>query len=511
MIALSSPLTRSARSIAASTSSAGETSPRRTRSAWAVASRVARSFGAAMRRTVRPRRAGGPARRGGLPSRAPVHGPHGLAGVATVWRVSGTTSRWCTRCTGPRPGTGGSLWNTLLALVPLALAVVLFRDGAGRGCVRCGGPGFVAWLLFLPNAPYVLTDSVHLLDDIRGSSNVAVYFGYLPVYGAFFVVGFGAYVLSLRLLHRFLVARRPDLPWLAIEAALHGCARSGIYLGRFVRLNSWDVFAAPSSVTATLDDLARRFPLGIMAMTFVVLAVGTFVANAVIDALVERSAQAATASSPTDRPAATASPPPWLAKCLVYLHLTAPCWRSQVQTDVTSRAGRRARCRATSSSTCRPPRACARGTRRSGRRGRATPARGRRPRHACRRGRERHVLVGDEPDVGVVDRRVAVVHAERLQPAVGHRVPVVDADDGREDVERGPERGDERCERGVHQRVRTGLDLGRPAVDRRRSPVAPAETTSPPTSACAASSVRIAVSVAAARFGASANAYTWPS
>src|SRR3954451_25044999 len=58
MIALSSPLTRSARSIAASSSSSGETSPRRTSSACAVASRVARSLVSAMVERYGPPAAG---------------------------------------------------------------------------------------------------------------------------------------------------------------------------------------------------------------------------------------------------------------------------------------------------------------------------------------------------------------------------------------------------------------------------------------------------------------------
>jgi uncharacterized membrane protein len=175
------------------------------------------------------------------------------------------------------------VWNTFLALVPLAFAVVLFRDGAGARRGPLWWAGFVVWLLFLPNAPYVLTDSVHLLDDIRGASNVAVFSGYLPVYGAFFAVGFGAYVVSLRLLHRYVTEHRPHASWLVIEGVLHALCAAGIYLGRFVGLNSWDVVASPGSVTATLDDLARRSPIVIMGTTFVVIAVGTFVANAVID------------------------------------------------------------------------------------------------------------------------------------------------------------------------------------------------------------------------------------
>jgi uncharacterized membrane protein len=176
-------------------------------------------------------------------------------------------------------------WNTFLALIPLALAVVLFRDRVRTGLLWWAGA--ITWLLFLPNAPYVLTDVVHLLDDIRTSTDRAVLSGYLPVYGAFFAVGLGSYVVSLRLVHGFLGARDARLPWVACELVLHGLCAIGIYLGRFVRLNSWDVVVAPSTVTATIDDLARRFPLAVMACTVVVLFVATFVVNAVIDASVE--------------------------------------------------------------------------------------------------------------------------------------------------------------------------------------------------------------------------------
>jgi uncharacterized membrane protein len=181
------------------------------------------------------------------------------------------------------------VWNTVLALVPLALAVLLFRDGVRR--TVSWWVGVVAWVLFLPNAPYVLTDSVHLLDDIRGASNGSVYFGLLPVYGAFFVVGFLSYVLSLRLARRSVVAHGRARWWLPIEVALHALCAVGMYLGRFVRLNSWDAVVAPSSVTNTIDDLARRFPLGIMLVTFVVLMVGTFVVNAVLDASADSAAR----------------------------------------------------------------------------------------------------------------------------------------------------------------------------------------------------------------------------
>ena len=57
----------------------------------------------------------------------------------------------------------------------------------------------------------MLTDSVHLLDEVRNASNTTVYSGLLPVYGAFFVVGFSSYAVSLRLARRYVLA--------------HGCER----------------------------------------------------------------------------------------------------------------------------------------------------------------------------------------------------------------------------------------------------------------------------------------------
>ena len=175
------------------------------------------------------------------------------------------------------------VWNTLLALVPLALAMLLFRDHVRITVVWWIGIG--AWLVFLPNAPYVLTDSIHLLDDIRNASNTDVYFGYLPVYGAFFVIGFASYVLSIRAMRRFLRVRGVEHGHrIAIELSVHALCAVGMFLGRFVRLNSWDVIAAPASVRATVSDLGHRFPLAVMLATFVVLVAGTFVGDAVIDA-----------------------------------------------------------------------------------------------------------------------------------------------------------------------------------------------------------------------------------
>ena len=54
------------------------------------------------------------------------------------------------------------LWNLFLAWIPLLVALVVY-DGYRRGArMSVLVPGVILWLLFLPNAPYIVTDLVHL-------------------------------------------------------------------------------------------------------------------------------------------------------------------------------------------------------------------------------------------------------------------------------------------------------------------------------------------------------------
>ena len=136
-------------------------------------------------------------------------------------------------------------WNLTLALVPAVLAVVLF----GRARLRRGVAwwlGVAAFVLFLPNAPYVVTDLVHLRGDVLATrSDVVLLAGVLPMYAAFVVAGFLAYVVSLDLLRVEVRRHRAALvsPWFDLGA--HALCSLGIVLGRLARLNSWDVATEP--------------------------------------------------------------------------------------------------------------------------------------------------------------------------------------------------------------------------------------------------------------------------
>jgi uncharacterized membrane protein len=130
-------------------------------------------------------------------------------------------------------------WNLFLAVVPLVLSLVLFRVELRRSPLWW--LGFAVFVAFLPNAPYVLTDFIHLENDLaRINSDLLDTLVVIPRYAVFMLLGFGAYVLSLMHLGTYLKqVGRPQ--WiLPMELGLHILSAAGVYLGRVERFNSWD-------------------------------------------------------------------------------------------------------------------------------------------------------------------------------------------------------------------------------------------------------------------------------
>lgn len=134
--------------------------------------------------------------------------------------------------------------------------------------------GFLIFIAFLPNAPYVLTDVIHLYDDVR-FANYSVWVMTLvliPQYLLFILGGFEAYVLSLINLGHYLQRQGWGKFVLWTELTLHALSAIGIYLGRFLRFNSWDFVTQPKVLAHTIaDDLAAKGPVVVMVVTFVVI------------------------------------------------------------------------------------------------------------------------------------------------------------------------------------------------------------------------------------------------
>ncbi len=135
--------------------------------------------------------------------------------------------------------------------------------------------GFFWFIAFLPNAPYVLTDIIHLIRQIKeGYSVWIVTLALIPQYLTFMLAGFGAYVLSVMNLGYYLKQQGLSRFILATEITIHALSAIGIYLGRFIRFNTWDILTNPDALVNTvMNDLIGKRPFLVMAVTFVVIAV----------------------------------------------------------------------------------------------------------------------------------------------------------------------------------------------------------------------------------------------
>jgi len=175
----------------------------------------------------------------------------------------------------------GLIWNLFLAWIPFVLAVGVYdrwrRHGAGVAVLALGA----LWLLFFPNAPYIVTDFVHLQhrDD-------APYWYDAVTVSAFawtgLLLGFGSLFLMQTVVRQW---RGVVSGWIFAGVAL-ALGSLGIYLGRFLRLNSWDVVTRPHELVY-LARIRLADPLGNPKLILVVGLMSAFlaVAYAVFSAL----------------------------------------------------------------------------------------------------------------------------------------------------------------------------------------------------------------------------------
>ena len=153
----------------------------------------------------------------------------------------------------------GIAWNLFLAWVPFVLALVVYaraRSGISRATLLALAS---LWLLFFPNAPYILTDLKH----IGRGGGIPVLYDVLLLSAAAWT-GLLLGLTSLFLMHA--VARRllgVVSAWALVVGVL-ALSSFGIYLGRVQRWNSWDVFVRPG---ALLGQIANGFHAAPLALT----------------------------------------------------------------------------------------------------------------------------------------------------------------------------------------------------------------------------------------------------
>jgi uncharacterized membrane protein len=140
---------------------------------------------------------------------------------------------------------GFLIWNLFLAWIPFIISYLTYTLTLKRGWIYIVIP-IVAflWLIFFPNAPYILTDFQHLANPSPD----------LPVwYDVMMLIWFAFTGLLLGMVSLFLMqeiirrefGRWPGWAFVALVAAL---SSAGVYMGRFLRWNSWDILRNPKGI-----------------------------------------------------------------------------------------------------------------------------------------------------------------------------------------------------------------------------------------------------------------------
>jgi uncharacterized membrane protein len=173
------------------------------------------------------------------------------------------------------------VWNLFLAWLPLVFAM-LAREALREGRTRWRFFSFsAAWLLFFPNAPYIFTDMIHLMYGRYQHFWVDLTMILLCALTGL-VLGF----VSLYLMQSVVTRRFGCVAgWLFVATAAGLCS-VGIFLGRFLRFNSWDVILRPGKIYRGFDAWADgRMMNGSSAAFLVLFATFLFITYVMLYAL----------------------------------------------------------------------------------------------------------------------------------------------------------------------------------------------------------------------------------
>jgi len=137
------------------------------------------------------------------------------------------------------------LWNLFLALIPLAISTIIAHRSKQSADGRPGIVLSLGWLMFFPNAPYMLTDYVHVFYGGQ-----AYFLLNLCTWAFVALIAFAAALISLNDISKILQRHYHFSTVYLIVLSICLVTGFGIYLGRDLRFNSWDVLIKPQEILA---------------------------------------------------------------------------------------------------------------------------------------------------------------------------------------------------------------------------------------------------------------------
>ncbi|MFT4073035.1 MAG: DUF1361 domain-containing protein [Dysgonamonadaceae bacterium] len=141
-------------------------------------------------------------------------------------------------------------WNLFLAFIPWGLTTLTVIKPKIRQSKITIYILLFTWLLFFPNAPYILTDLFHLRLQI---SSMPIWFDLVLIL-SFAWTGLLFGLLSLWDIEEILQQSMKKTYVTILSTGLLFLGSFGIYIGRYLRWNSWDIIAEPFKLAYDIGD-----------------------------------------------------------------------------------------------------------------------------------------------------------------------------------------------------------------------------------------------------------------
>lgn len=132
------------------------------------------------------------------------------------------------------------IWNLFLAIVPYLLSSKIHNNFFDSNKKIQNSIYTLIWLLFIPNTFYILTDFTHLhyYNALQFSLD-------LLIISSFSFAGFYVGLLSLHHMYLLTIAKYGEKIGNFFILSISFLSAFGIYLGRVLRFNSWDIISKP--------------------------------------------------------------------------------------------------------------------------------------------------------------------------------------------------------------------------------------------------------------------------
>lgn len=138
------------------------------------------------------------------------------------------------------------VWNLFLAWIPFYVSALLQHFKQKR---RVSYLLLITWLLFFPNSLYLITDLIH----VGRGSDFPRWFDAILIFSAA-VLGLLMAFISLYRVEQFLQTKTKQHVVHALMIVILFLGSFGVYLGRFLRWNSWDVLHQPHRLFVSIGE-----------------------------------------------------------------------------------------------------------------------------------------------------------------------------------------------------------------------------------------------------------------